>query len=93
MIRFGNSVYKVEYLESVAQSDVKKLSRKDKNRIKKAIEERLVQDPVSFGKPLQYSFKGCRCMRVGSYRVVFKLETKIILIVKIGHRKDIYKLK
>ena len=64
----------------------------EKKRIKQAIEKRLIQDPVHFGKPLRYSLKGCRRMRVENYRVIFKLETKTILIVKIGHRKEIYKI-
>ena len=65
----------------------------EKKRIKQAIEERLVQDPIHFGKPLRYSFKGCRRMRVGHYRVIFKLEAKTVLIVKIAHRKESYKVK
>ena len=82
-------MYKVEYLESVIKDDIPKLPKIEKKRIKQAIEECLTQDPVRFGKPLRYSLKGCRRMRVGYYRVIFKLETKAILIVKIGHRKEI----
>lgn len=87
------TVYKIEYLESVVKEDIPNLPKAEKKRIKQAIEKRLIQDPVHFGKPLHYSLKGCRRMRVGHYRVIFKLETKIILIVKIGHRKEIYKMK
>ena len=86
-------MYKVEYLESVVQDDIPRLPKIEKKRIKQAIEERLTQDPLRFGKPLRYSLKGCRRMRVGHYRIIFKLETKIILIVKIGHRKEIYETK
>ena len=84
-------MYKVEYLESVVKDDISKLPKIEKKKIKKAIEERLTQDSVRFGKPLRYSLRGCRRMRVGNYRVIFKLKTKIVLIVKIGHRKKIYK--
>ena len=86
-------MYKIEYLESVVKEDIPKLSKTDKKRIKQTIEERLTQNPVHFGKPLRYSLKGCRRMRVGHYRIIFKLERKIVLIVKIGHRKEIYKMK
>ena len=85
-------MYKVEYLESVIKDDIPKLPKVEKKRIQKAIEERLIQNPIRFGKPLRYSLKGCRRMRVGHYRVIFKIETKVILIVKIGHRKEIYKM-
>ena len=84
---------KVEYLESVVKDDISKLSKTNQNKIKKVIEERLVRDPVHFGKPLQHSLKGCRCMRAGRYRIIFKLKAKVILIIKIGHRKEIYKAK
>ena len=87
------TVYKVEYLESVVKDDIPRLPKIEKKRIKQAIEERLIQDPFRFGKPLRYSLKGCRRMRVEHYRIIFKLETKIILIAKIGHRKEIYKTK
>ena len=86
-------VYKIEYLESVITDDIPKLPKVEKKRINKAIGKRLINDPVRFGKPLRYSLKGCRRMRVGHYRVIFKLETKVILIVKIGHRKEIYQVK
>ena len=86
-------VYTIEYLESVIKDDISKLPKIEKKRIKKAIEERLTQDPCRFGKPLRYSLKNCRRMRVGYYRIIFKLETTVILIVKIVHRKEIYKKK
>ena len=84
-------IYKIEYLESVVKEDIPKISHTNKKRIKQAIEKRLVKDPTHFGKPLRYSLKNCRRMRVGDFRVIFKLEKKIILIIKIGHRKTIYK--
>ena len=86
-------MYKIEYLESVIKDDIPRLLKTEKKRIKQGIEKCLVKDSVRFGKPLRYSLKSCRRMRVGHYRIIFKLETKVILIVKIGHRKEIYKMK
>ena len=86
-------MYFIEYLESVITDDIPRLPKLDKKRIKQAIEERLTKEPMRFGKPLRYSFKGCRRMRVGHYRIIFKLERISILIVKIAHRKEVYKLK
>ena len=86
-------MYQVEYLETVIKEDIQKLPKSEKTRIKKAIEERLTQDPYHYGKPLRYSLKNCRRMRVGSYRIIFKLESKVILIIKISHRKEIYNTK
>ena len=83
----------IEYLESVIKKDIPSLSKADRQNIKKAIETKLVHNPIEFGKPLQYSLKGCRRLRVGDYRVVFKIDVDLhkITIVAIRHRKKIYK--
>jgi len=49
-------------------------------------------DPIGFGKPLRYSLKGHRRLRVSDYRILYRIEpeTKTVLIVAIKHRKDIY---
>jgi mRNA-degrading endonuclease RelE of RelBE toxin-antitoxin system len=46
--------------------------------------------PLEFGKPLRYSLKGTRRLRVGDYRVIFIIEKDAVLVVKIGHRRDVY---
>ena len=84
-------MYKIEYLESVVEDDIPSLSKPDKLKIKRAIEEKLVNDPVRFGKPLQYSLKGCRRLRIGDYRIIYVIEKEVVLIVKIGHRKEVYR--
>ena len=84
-------MYRIEYFENVVESDIPSLSKSEKLKIKRAIEEKLVNDPVRFGKPLQYSLKGCRRLRVGNYRVIYVIEKDTVLIVKIGHRKEVYK--
>ncbi|MFU7500953.1 MULTISPECIES: type II toxin-antitoxin system RelE family toxin [unclassified Candidatus Tisiphia] len=81
------------YLEEVINKHIPSLSTKAKALIKKVIEERLMIDPIGFGKPLRYSLKGHRRLRVSDYRIVYRIEPKIktIFIVAIKHRKDIYK--
>lgn len=85
-------MYRIEYLHSVVKDDISKISKAEKEKIKKAIESKLALDPISFGKPLQYSLRGCRRLRVGNYRVIYKIEAEsnCVLVVKIGHRKDVY---
>ncbi len=51
----GSKLYKIDYLESVVDNDISSLSSTAKKLIKKAIEERLMVDPIGFGKPLRYS--------------------------------------
>ncbi len=83
--------YKIEYLQSVVREDIPALSSPERKRIKKAIEERLGSNPIEYGKPLQYSLKGCRRLRVGDYRIIYQIEEpETVLIVKIGHRKEVY---
>ena len=84
-------MYKIEYHGDI-QKDLKSISKADKNKIRKAIEAKLVHNPIEFGKPLQYSLKGLRRLRVGDYRVIFKIEQEEqkVFIVKIGHRREIY---
>jgi len=84
-------MYRIEYLESVVDEDIPCLTRSEKLKIKKAIEEKLVNDPIRFGKSLQYSLKGCRRLRVGDYRIIYVIEKDAVLIVKIGHRREVYK--
>lgn len=88
----GNKCYSVEYLISVIKEDIQKLPNRMKIMIRKAIEERLMTDPIGFGKPLRYSLRGHRRLRVGDYRVVYRIdsETLCVLIVAIKHRKDVY---
>ena len=88
----GNKPYQIDYLESVVKEDIPALPKRAKDTIKKAIEERLMLDPIGFGKPLRYSLKGHRRLRVGDYRIIYRIEpdTDTVLIIAIKHRKDIY---
>ena len=88
----GDLPYEVEYLESVVSEDIPDLPKKMRIMIKKAIESRLMIDPVGYGKPLRYSLKGHRRLRVGDYRVVYRInpDQHLVIIVAIKHRKDVY---
>ena len=83
--------YRIEYLESVVRKDIPKLSKAVKQQIRKAIEQKLTVLPIEFGKPLRYSLKGARSLRVGDYRVIYQIEAPTtVLILKIGHRREVY---
>lgn len=84
--------YQIRYLEEVVRKHIPALSSSVRALIKRAIEERLTVDPVGFGKPLRYSLKGHRRLRVSHYRVVYRIapEIKTVIIIAIKHRKDIY---
>lgn len=83
--------YQISYLEEVIKKHIPSLSSSTKILVKRAIEERLMIDPISFGKPLRYSLKGHRRLRVGNYRIVYRIEEEYkIIVVAINHRKEIY---
>jgi mRNA interferase RelE/StbE len=84
--------YQVHYQEVVVKKHIPELPLRMKSLIKSAIVERLMVDPVGLGKPLRYSLKGHRRLRVGDYRIVYRIESesKTVVIVAIMHRKDVY---
>ena len=85
-------MFEVLYSEEVAQKQIPKLSLPVKRKLKNAIEKKLKIDPVAYGKPLRYSLKGLRRLRVEDHRIVYKIdsEKRQVIIVKIGHRKEVY---
>ena len=84
-------IYRIEYLASVVNEDILKLTKLVRKQIKAAIEKKLASHPIEFGKPLRYSLKGARRLRVGDWRVIYKIEPPdVVLVVKIGHRREIY---
>ena len=82
--------FDVIYHPDVKQIDVPKLDARSKTMIKRAIEERLATRPELFGRPLRGSLKGYWKLRVGSYRIVFKLSEDKILVLLIVDRKTVY---
>ena len=83
--------YRIEFLESVVDEDIPKLTKSVRKQVKTAIEKKLASHPVEFGKPLRFSLKGARRLRVGEWRVIYKIEPpNLVLVVKIGHRREIY---
>jgi mRNA interferase RelE/StbE len=83
--------YRIEYLKSVVDEDIPKLTKPVRKQIKAAIEEKLTSHPIEFGKPLRYSLRGARRLRVGDWRVIYQIELPdVVLVVKNGHRREVY---
>jgi len=83
-------LFEPKYHPEVAR-DIAGLPQNIKNRIRTAIEDRLILDPVKFGEPLRRSLSGLRKLRVGDYRVIYQVRGQTVVILKIGHRKEVYK--
>tara|TARA_Y100000310_G_scaffold131979_1_gene131093 strand:- start:7638 stop:7886 length:249 start_codon:yes stop_codon:yes gene_type:complete len=72
------------------KKDFKKIKDKTTRlRIIKQI-KKLESDPKA-GKPLQYSLKNHRTLRVPPYRLIYRIEEDKIIINCFDHRRDVYK--
>lgn len=89
-----NKEYQVR-LEINAQKSLKKMDKNDAKIIMAWISKHLVncENPYLQGKVLQGNLKGKWRYRVGNYRLIANIDNKnlIILILVIGHRREIYK--
>ena len=75
---------------------IKDLLNLDKNMQKKIavkIKDYLAKEPLTLGKPLQGIFEGLYRYCYGDYRIVYGIDrsNENVIILRIGHRKDIYK--
>lgn len=82
--------FTLRYYPDVKSIDIPKINAKMQIRIRKAIEERLVTAPHQYGEPLRKTLKGYWKLRVGDYRVIFKIVENEVWILGIIHRKDVY---
>ena len=95
MKRLGNKSLKkyfIEYLKEVVEQDIPALPKSVREAIGRAIETRLANDPIGFGKPLQYSLKGHRRLMMSEYRIVYRInpDASVVTIIAIKHRKEVH---
>jgi len=81
--------YNIVYKKSVHR-DLKKLSKPDAQRILDQIEQELSRKP-DINPVLKAPFAGLRKFRVGEYRIIYAILGSDVLILRIGHRKNVYK--
>lgn len=77
-----------------AEKYLENIDNKDKRRIAQYLDELIThKEPHKKGKALTGKLKGLWRFRVGDYRVIARIDgaTITILVLDIGHRKDIYK--
>ncbi|MCX5905305.1 MAG: type II toxin-antitoxin system RelE/ParE family toxin [Proteobacteria bacterium] len=82
--------FEVSYHPDVRIVDLALIDAKMQKRIKTAIETRLMTAPHQYGAPLRKTLKGYWKLRVGDYRIVFKIMGHEIYILGIIHRKKAY---
>ena len=74
----------------VLSEDLKRLDPSVSRRIVQTIRKRLSTDPKAYGHPLREEFSGLWRLRVGDYRVVYRMvhDRVEVLVLKIGIRRD-----
>lgn len=81
--------YKITYHEDVKE-DLENLPKKEATRIVNKLEAVLSERPASFPQ-LKGKYAGLRKLRIGNYRVIFEIIGNEVIVLRIGHRKDIYR--
>ena len=83
--------YKIE-VSRTAEKQLKKLSKPNQIRIVKRIQQ-LSIDPFPEGSRKLAGFDDIYRVRVGDYRVLYSVDNGkvLIIVLKLGHRKDIYR--
>ncbi len=73
-----------------AEKDINKLDLSVKSRLGKSL-LRLQKDPIRVSEKLTDPEIGTYRFRMGDYRVIFDIEGKDIVILRVGHRREIYR--
>lgn len=81
--------------ERQALRQLTKLPKSVQDRISNYMKNRVArfEDPRDVGDPLTGKYRGYWKYRVGDYRVIAKImdEELVVLVVRIGHRREVYR--
>ncbi len=77
----------LRYHPDVRKVDLPLLDEKIKTQIRTAIEKRLQTAPQDYGEPLRKTLKGYWKLRIGNYRIVYKINGSEVLILGVCHRR------
>lgn len=83
----------IKYLDSL-KKQVKKIDPQSRRDIRSYLEQRVAQldNPRALGQPLSANLTGLWRYRVADYRIICDIQDQemIVLVVRIGHRKQVY---
>ena len=78
------------YHPDIARADLLPIPLNVRRRIADALIRRLCEAPERFGHPLRGTLKGYWKLRVGDYRVVYKIVGPEVRILAVLHRRQVY---
>ena len=81
--------YKLIYTQR-AERDLAKLDIKTKERIGKTL-LRFQEEPLKYAEKLSNRILGSFRFRIGDYRIIVDIGESEIVILRVGHRKEIYR--
>ena len=73
-----------------AIKDIRKLEEKEKQKVGKAL-KKYAEEPLKYASKLTDPALGTYRFRIGDYRVIFDIENEEIVVLRVGHRRDIYR--
>lgn len=82
--------YNIVYGKVFDPKSLRGISPAIQHRLRKAIEQKLTMRPTIYGKPLRQSLRGGWSLRVGDYRVIYRIEEDTVEIYAIEHRSVVY---
>ena len=86
--------WRIEFVPAAAK-ELKKIGKAEAARIITTLEKRIaaLDDPRSLGSALTGELGGLWRWRIGDYRVVARIDDEriTILVVRIGHRREVYR--
>ena len=82
--------YALIYHPEVVTEDLVAIPLNIQHRIARAMDARLGSAPERYGEPLRGTLKGYWKLRIGDYRVVYKIVGTEVWIFGILHRRRIY---
>ena len=83
--------YSITLHPLVTTEDIPRLDTFWRHEIRDAVRAKLTIEPELYGKPLRQALKGHRSLRVENYRVVYRIEKRVVKILAIVHRSSKYK--
>ena len=73
-----------------ALKDLESIDKKTQNRIATKLKE-YAQEPLKHARKLINPDIGTYRFRIGDYRVIFDVDGETIVILRVGHRQNIYR--
>jgi mRNA interferase RelE/StbE len=82
--------YRLRYHPLIVQEDFKRIDRPQQQRLLNTIEKKLTTRPDQYGQPLRGALQGYWKLKVGDYRVVYRIEQEeiVVYLLTIGFRRN-----